>query len=218
MNERELQAKFIDFLRLEKAFPDSAIRSEVSIVDIEGKVKYQADIALIDPRRNEFIALIEIKSKREHRPLRSAVAQLLEYGRDLQKPHLPLYLISPPIENSNRVFEIDQVLPNGDVNEVYPDEFPGYDALVAGDKAASKTRMTQKVTHVADNFRTLCWILCGAVLIILALDISNIFVLNTRQLTLIAVAAGLAILPYAAKFKLLGVEFERLNGSHDNDR
>jgi hypothetical protein len=50
------------------------------------------------------------------------------------------------------------------------------------------------------------------VAIILLLVIFSVFKFSSQQLTLLGIVIGLLVIPYAAKFKLLGMEFERHNG------
>lgn len=207
MNERDLQTTLLDFLVLEKSYPREALRQGLSIGG-DGK-NYRVDIGLLDLRRNEIVGLFEVKSSRKGRPLREAVSQLLQYKRALGKNNVPAYLVFPPIETSSLDFEIVQVLDDGDTVDVYRADFPKYDTLIASDSASLKSERTRKVSTAVDRFKFVSFALAAITLLLLLLDVLNIFTATAQQLILGAVIIGLVLLPYAAKFKMLGVEFER---------
>ncbi len=209
MNERALEARVYDWLITEKSYPKDELQLEAAIDTGKQGRTYRADLAVLDSRRSEFISLIEVKRVREHKALRDAVAQLLHYRRILGKPHIPIYLFFPPIEGTKKSFEIAQVLSDGDTKEVFPNEFPSYDALVSRDKAGKKATRGTAVRSAVDTFQITCVGLSILVAIVLGLDVAGVLQLSSKQLLLGGIAAALLLLPYAAKFKMLGVEFER---------
>jgi len=213
MTENELERKFADFLVHEKGFSRDSLAWEVALSSEGGGQAYRVDLAAIDPLRNEFLALFEVKAKREPRLLREAVVQLAQYKRVLQKPQVPAYLVFPPIETSRLDFEISEVLENADTKEVYLSEFPTYAGLVSSDKAAEKVSQDKKIRSTVDEFKLMCFALAGVVTVLFLLDASDTFSITTQQLTLGGIAVFLLLLPYAAKFKMLGVEFERYGAS-----
>ena len=209
MNERNTEASVYDYLVLEKAYPKSEILLEAVIGSGSEGGACRADLAIIDSRRSEIIALIEVKGSRDHKALRSAISQLLQYRRILGKPHIPLYLFFPPLSGSGHRFDISQILPDGDTKEVFPDEFPTYDALIGGDKSGQKAARTANVRDAVDTFQLTCVLLSSVVAIMFGLDVSGVVQLTIKQLALAGVAGALLVLPFAAKLKMLGVEFER---------
>jgi hypothetical protein len=211
MSERQSEASVFEYLVLEKAYPRSELAMEVALADGPEGRRYRADLAILDSRRSEIIALIEVKGSREHKALRSAISQLLQYRRILSKPHVPLFLFFPALPGSGRRFDISQVLPDGDTKEVFPDEFPTYDALVAGDRSGGKATRTANVRSAVDMFRLTCVLLSLVAVVLFALDVGGLVQLTVKQLALAGVAAALLVLPFVAKLKMLGVEFERHN-------
>ena len=207
MNERDIQTKFLDFLVLEKSYPREALRQEL-LIGVDEK-SYRVDIALLDLKRNEIIGLFEVKSSRAARPLREAVSQLIQSKRALGKNNIPAYLIFPPIKPSSLDFQVVQVFDDGDTVDIYHADFPKYDTLIASDSASSKSEHTRKVSTAIDRFNIVSFVLAAITLIALLLDVLKIFTATAQQLILGAVVIGLILLPYAAKFKMLGVEFER---------
>lgn len=214
MEERNFEASIFDFLVFEKAYPHSEIQMEAALGSGKDGSRYRADLAILDSKRNEVIALIEAKRSRENRTLRLAVAQLMQYRRVLDKPYVPLYLFFPPIQGSGKRFEISQVLPDGDLKEIYLAEFPSYDALVSIDKSNKKSARTVAVRNTFDTFKLTCIFLSFLAAIVFGLDVFKVIELSIKQLTLAGISGALLILPFAAKFKMLGIEFER----HDQDK
>jgi hypothetical protein len=213
MVEREFEASVFDFLVFEKAYPHSEIQMEATLGSGAGGTHYRADLAILDSKRNEIIALIEAKHSREHRALRLAVGQLMQYRRVLDKPYVPLYLFFPPFQGSGKRFDISQVMPDGEMKEIYPDEFPAYDALVSIDRSNKKAARVVAVRASFDTFKVTCISLSIVAAVLLALDAFNVLQLSIKQLALAGISGALLILPFAAKFKMLGVEFERRDPS-----
>jgi hypothetical protein len=191
MEERELEASVYEYLVLEKAYPKSELLVEAVLGPGSDGKRYHADLAVLDSSRSEIIALIEVKRSRDHKALRAAISQLLHYRRVLGKAYVPIYLFFPPISGSGKQFEIAQVLPDGNTKDIYPAEFPAYGTLISGDKSTQKASRTVAVRDTYDRFQVTC--ICLAI----------------KQLTLAGISGALLILPFAAKFKMLGVEFER---------
>jgi hypothetical protein len=211
MEARAFESAVYEFLISEKAYPKSEIQVEAAIGSGGDGRSYRADLAVLDSRRSEVLALIEVKKSRDHKALRGAVSQLLHYRRLLGKPHIPLYLFFEPLPGSGRRFEISQILPDGDTSDIAPAEFPSYDALVSGDKTAKKAARSTAVRSAVDTFQVTCICLAVVVVALLGLDLSGFLQLNPKQLALAGIAGALLILPFAAKFKMLGIEFERHN-------
>lgn len=217
MEEREFEVAVHDYLITEKAYPKAGLQLEAGLgPSPDGRI-YRADLAVVDTLRNEVVALIEVKKSREHKALRTAISQLLHYRRVLGKPHIPLFLFFPPLNALARQFEITQILPDGDTKDIAPAEFPSYDALVSGDKTGRKVARSVAVRSTVDTFQLVCVGLSLVAAVVLALDVSEVFQLNPKQLILAGIAAALLVLPFAAKFKMLGVEFERHSPPQDRN-
>lgn len=209
MEERDFEALVNDYLVSDKAYPRSELQMEANLGRTPDGRTYRADLAVIDSKRNEIVALIETKESRDHKALRSAISQLLHFRRMLGKSHIPLFLFFPPLPGSGRRFDIAQVLPDGDTKEIYPAEFPSYDALVSGDRTGKKVARTAAVRSTVDTFQITCIGLSLGTAAVLGLDVAGVLQLTTKQLGLAGIAGALLVLPFAAKLKMLGIEFER---------
>jgi hypothetical protein len=209
MEERKLEASVFDFLVFDKAFPHAELQVEAAVGAGTNGKRYRADLAILDSKRNEIVALIEVKRSREPRALRLAIAQLMQYRRELNKAYVPLYLFFPPIEGSGKRFDISQILPDGSIKELYPDEFPSYDTLVSIDRSNKKTARSVAVRSTVDAFKVTCVVLSIIAALLCVMDVLDVVQMSIKQLTLAGISGALLVLPFAAKFKMLGVEFER---------
>jgi hypothetical protein len=199
-----------DFLQVEKVYPEAEILSNVTLGDNLNSI-HEVDIAIFDSRRKSILALIEVKKSFDHKILRQAVANLLHSRRVIGKPHIPLYLFFEPLANSGKKFNLVQVLSEDENKDVYPSTFPSYDSLVSLDQTSEKTAAVKAVKTAVDTFHWTCVLLSIVVSIVLGLDMANVVELSIKQLSLAGIASVLLILPFAAKLKMLGVEFERNN-------
>lgn len=180
MEERELEASVYEYLALEKTYPKSELLVEAVLGSGSDGKRYRADLAVLDSNRSEIIALIEVKRSRDNKALRSAISQLLHYRRLLGKTYIPLYLFFPPLPGSGKQFEIAQVLPDGNTKDIYPDEFPTYDALISGDKSTKKATRTVAVRDTYDRFQVTCICLAIIAAIVLVLDVSKVLQLSIK--------------------------------------
>src|SRR5690606_23431645 len=113
------------------------------------------------------------------------------------------------LAGDQRQLEIAQVLPDGDTKQIHDDDFPAYEALVSGDVTSRKANRRAKVGVTLDTFHKTCIWLAVVTGLVLIADIAGWLELTTKQLVLAGIGAALLILPFTAKLKLLGVEFER---------
>jgi hypothetical protein len=65
------------------------------------------------------------------------------------------------------------------------------------------------VRDAIDTFQLTCILLSLTVIVIFGLDVAGVVQLTVKQFALAGVAGALLVLPFAAKLKMLGVEFER---------
>lgn len=86
---------------------------------------------------------------------------------------------------------------------------PSFSSILTGDRAQNKIETKNKSNRVTDSFSFACYLLAFLIAVILVLDIAGFYEFTSQQLTLLGIFIGLLVIPYAAKFKLLGMEFER---------
>ncbi|ELO5517087.1 type I restriction enzyme HsdR N-terminal domain-containing protein [Vibrio vulnificus] len=201
MNEAEIRETLVKEL-FELGYPETSIRYEFT-VSLGRSQRRHIDVAIIDPDTNDVIAIIEVKRKYKSDALELAAKQVAAYSKML--PSAPLAFIY--VANGNEK-HIGLVSEETGKLELIP-SLPNFSALRVGDRAQQKVETKKKSNRITDSFTVICYVLAILVAIILFLDIFSIFKFSSQQLTLLGIVIGLLIIPYAAKFKLLGMEFER---------
>lgn len=200
LNEAETREHLSKELR-ELGYPESAIRYEFSVS--VGKKRRYIDVAIIDPDTNNVIAIFEVKNSNINIEKQQVAHQLQSYSKLF--PSSPLAFIYTYHDHKSHIGLLNE---EDSIIEIIPN-IPKFSTLLTGDRAQQKIENTKKSSRVADSFTTACYLLAFLVAAILVLDISNIYKFSSQQLTLLGIFIGLLVIPYAAKFKLLGMEFER---------
>lgn len=101
------------------------------------------------------------------------------------------------------------MVPDNEFERINLDEVPTFKALVTNQNATSKTKISAKRDKATLGFSILCILLAVTALALAIIDICWRPILTPERLVLLGFAAGLALLPFSAKFKALGVEWER---------
>ena len=120
------------------------------------------------------------------------------------------YLVWPG-DNPSNLFLIKQVFDKDTAKDIPQADFPEFQTLVLGETAKWKAGQDKETKKTVDSFLKICWLLAFAVGCIFVMDVNKWVDLKIEQLTLLGVAVGLAVAPFAAKFKFLGMEWERYN-------
>ena len=176
------------------------------------------DLAVVDPATNKTIAIFELKRRRDTHSIDMGIRQLKKFSQVLGDASVPTYIVFGD-ENSNR-FEIYHLEKYNAAEKgeyltrvtTVPDFQFFYNRNIR--KYLAKTENEREETY--DIFRYVCWCISFGVFVLLLFDFINILSLSTERIILIAVIIGLIIIPFAAKLKILGFEFERFNKSKDN--
>ncbi|MDO6420857.1 type I restriction enzyme HsdR N-terminal domain-containing protein [Saccharophagus degradans] len=183
-------------------YPDESIRFEFVVNSSSGQRNY-IDVAIIDPDTNDVVAIIEVKNGVKGNALSSAARQVASYAKLL--PSSPLSLVY--------VFEGDAkqigIVNESDGGVTLIQSLPSFNSLLTGGRAQNKVEAKSKSSRITDRFSIVCYLLACLVAAILALDITGTYKFSSQQLTLLGIFIGLLVIPFAAKFKLLGMEFER---------
>ena len=208
MNEIELQNKFVDYLIKNKGYSEDSLRRELILP--KGA---RADLVSLNPSDNTITAIFEFKNKTSESILKSAALQALRYKILLGGKNVPAFVITPSI-NENLEFDIYDVTDSGELEALDFNNFPTYASLLSSVKALNKAQNKTDTKDTIDKFKMMCFVFSGIIFIILILDIMKIFCLTSQQLTLLGVSIAIALIPYATKLKILGVEFERFENNN----
>ena len=200
MNEAEAVNRLLQELK-ELGYPEGSVRFEFAVKSSNGQRRY-IDVAIIDPDTNDVVAIIEVNGAKGN-ALNAAAKQVASYAKLLPSSPLSLvYVFEGEAKQIGMVNESD-----GGVTLIQ--SLPSFISLLTGGRAQNKVEAKSKSSRVTDSFSLACYLLAFLVGVILALDIAGIYKFSSQQLTLLGIFIGLLVIPYAAKFKLLGMEFER---------
>ncbi len=170
--------------------------------------RFKADIAFLDPKTDRPLALFEVRTKRDPKAVQGAVEQLRSFRTALGNVDIPLYVVVGAIPP-----EFYRVPAEGAVRGleelVQEKGLPDPGRLLTRGRAS--TQATQRVERrsTVKLFMAVCWILAAILVVVLVLDLVGTIELTPARLSLIGAIAGLVIIPFAGKLKVLGLEFER---------
>lgn len=174
MNEKQLINRFIQFLSENKGYPTESVASELSISSRNDKdVRFYVDLALLDLDSNEYIGLIEFKSKLDEKAKKNSRDQVLRYRDVLGVHSAPLFLVTPLGEESFQIHRLE----NDEVwIPISLDDFPAYKTLSSQRKAEEKIWKDQKERYVRKRKQLLSyWTLSSAILGIIVSVLSVFF-------------------------------------------
>lgn len=193
----------IDYL-IAYGYPESSLGIEWPIG------KYRADLVIVDPDTREPVAIFEVKSRRTPHSEKFGKAQIESFLKTLGNTSVPAYLVfgkdgTPPLEiqrisfgdeevqNAERIFSAESIL--------------DFTTLTKSRRNIMIAETKNERKKVVDRFFIVCWG-CG---VLIGLILLFRIPLSGLDLILIGAMIGLILLPYASKFKFLGLEFERLS-------
>lgn len=209
MKEAEIVDSFMDFLVAEKGYPKQMLRREYESKDNDSR-HYWADLVVLNPYTTGIAAVFEFKNDEKLINHSKTRELLLSMRAALRCGSIAAYLVAPSPAGVG-MFVIKQVISAGKVVEILPRDFPEYKTLVLGDTASWKAEKDFEKKEAVDSFVKICWLLAFAVACLFVLDVNKWVDLKMEQLTLLGMAVGLAVAPFAARFKFLGMEWERYN-------
>jgi len=203
MNELELRSEFVKSLANEKGFTDSSLRAELLLPK-----NARIDLVSLNTDDNTITSLFEFKSTTSNHDLKNVADQLLNYKKLLGGTNVPAYVVTPS-DGAEALFNIYAVTDSGELKFIKFSDFPSYISLISSEKALNKSTNKAETKETVDKFKLLCFAVSFITFVLLVLDIANTLRLSSGQLSLFAISIALVLIPYAAKLKILGIEFER---------
>src|SRR5215210_4832490 len=91
--EADFARFLLDFLK-EKRYPEESIVYEPTLPS-EGRRRYRPDFAIVDPERQEHLAIIELKARSDERNRQMAIVQLQAYARAVRDKAVALFGLTP---------------------------------------------------------------------------------------------------------------------------
>jgi len=203
MNELQLRSSFVQSLANEKGYTDSSLRADLLLPK-----NSRVDLVSLNTDDNTITSLFEFELTASNKTLKDAAARLLNYKKLLGGTNVPAYIVTPS-DGDEALFNIYAVTDSGETDFIKFNDFPSYISLISSEKALNKSKNKAETKETIDKFKVLCFSMSAIALVLLVLDITDILKLTSGQLSLLAISIALALIPYAAKLKILGIEFER---------
>jgi hypothetical protein len=193
-------------------YPAEALVYEPILLPIATGLPYRPDLGILDSTQNDYLAVFEVKGSGDTRTVEAAATQLASYVRALGPRPINSFLAVPG--NALGTLQFYRVGPDGKYSEVRSGDFPSYESLRTEIAASTRTAARAGLRETTDRFRHVAWSVAGGSLLLVGADvylkeIRNFSLLSAERLALLGIAAALVLIPFAAKLKAFGLEFER---------
>jgi hypothetical protein len=201
-------------------YPKDSIVYEPAFPSKDGRRVYRPDFLIIDPITKERLALIEVKGL-DRIDSKSTYRQLLTYREAIGSDTIPLFMVTPSGSN-NSMFPFDLYVfgENGELIKSDFALFPTFPALSAEEVAERKSELREKKSKVTESFEFVSRGLAGLLVALVVIDFIlvqfEITLLTTERMALLGASVALVVIPYAQKFKGLGIEWEKANKNNTN--
>ena len=215
MNEAQfhsrLEWEFADLLR-QKGYPQNSIIFEPALRADGHEEVYRPDFLIIDPHKNERLAVVEVKGSLHN--IKRTRNQLRAYARAIGNEKIPIFLVSPSNEEQAafpfqlHIFDDEENLRSVDFSF-----FPTFEALSAEETAERKSDIRNRRLETSNYFQRVSWSLAVFLLSLAAADFVcaqfGIILVTPERMALVGGAVALVVIPFAQKFKGLGIEWEK---------
>lgn len=205
-----IEKEFAEYL-VTIGYPKDSIVYEPAFLAADGRKKYRPDFLIIDPVKNERLAIIEIKASSQI-DSRNTYEQLRAYSKAVGSDKIPVFLVTP---SQDQILPFDLYIFNVDGGLIPTDFslFPTFLALTAGDTAERKDELRTEKTRTTETFQTVSWVLASILFAITIADFicaqHAVVLVTTERMALLGAVVALIVIPYAQKFKGLGIEWEK---------
>jgi len=207
--ESKIEEQFFQHL-LALGFPKSSVIYEPEFQPIGDGRRYRPDFALLDPRTNELLAIVEIKGRNDPETLLRAVQQVRRYITALRDRAVRGFVVTP---SQSGGFDFYTLGENDKPKQVPSSSFLHFDSLSSARNAENKEILAEEKKETIDQFIVVCFSAAAAAVIIAIADFIctqlGVALLTTNRMILLGIAIALVVIPYVQKFKGLGIEIER---------
>lgn len=208
--ESQIEQQFFNYLS-ELGFPKSSVVYEPVFLPIGDGRRYRPDFALLDPKTNEPLAIIEIKGRNDQVTLSHATQQVQQYIASLRDKGVRGFVVTPA--KSGGGFDFYTPGENGIPKLVPSASLLQFESLSSARIAEKKEMLTEEKREATDQFLIVCFTAAAFAVLVVAADFAcshyGITLLTNERLVLIVAAFILLVIPYVQKFKGLGIEFDR---------
>ncbi len=208
--ESQIEQQFFQHLS-ELGFPKSSVIYEPVLQPIGDGRKYRPDFALLDPKTNEPLAIVEIKGRSDPATLSRATQQVRQYISTLRDRAVRGFVVTPA--QSGIGFDFYTPGEDGEPKQVPSSFFLQFEALSSARIAEKKEMLAEEKKETTDRFLVVCFSAAAFAVAVAIADFvcsrNGITVLTTERMALIGAAIALVVIPYVQKFKGLGIEIDR---------
>lgn len=211
--DKDLLTSLIGFLQAH-GYPENSFVMEYPIGG-----SYRADLAVVDPDTNKAIALFELKRRMTSESFKMALRQFETYTKSLGDEEIPIYFVfgkkgDPPFQLY--YFKKENF---GDIENqpIEIKEVPTFSIFRSSKISKAISDAAEKQEKTLTYYQIICWLAAFLFTILLMLDFLEKVNITPERLALIGVIAGLIIIPFSRKLKILGFEFERLKKKKEED-
>ena len=210
--ESQIEQQFFQHLS-ELGFSKSSVVYEPAFQAIGSGRKYRPDFALLDPKTNELLAIIEIKGQSDPETLFRATQQVQQYVVALRDKVVRGFVVTPG--QSGEGFNFYTLGEDGKPKQVPSSSFLQFESLSSARIAEKKEMLEKEKEETTDQFVVVCYVAAVFVVAVAAVDFIcsryAMTLLTTERTALVGAAIALVLIPYAQKLKGFGLEFERVN-------
>ncbi|MNF63146.1 hypothetical protein D3C85_773060 [compost metagenome] len=217
--DRELEKHFFEYL-ISIGYPRNSIIYQPAIHPVQNMMCYRPSFALIDPKKNEHIAIIEVKECKIGGGS-SIYKNMRDYSKAVGSDSIPVYIISTDYSDASP-FLLHSLDDKGEIITIDHSLFPSFEALSAKESTDRKVDLRIRREYISDKFRKICWVASSLFFILVALDFFlkefyDIGLLTAERISLLGGALALIVIPFAQKFKGLGIEWEKIVNSNESE-
>ena len=217
--DRQLEKEFFDYL-LSIGYPKESIIYQPATHPVQSMKCYRPSFALINPENEEYLGIIEIKESRIADG-KNIYRNMSDYCKVIAKKSLPVYIVSTS-EDEDAPFILNSFDETGCINAIDHHLFPEFKTLSVKESTDRKSDLRTRSANVSDKFRSVCW-LASFILFSLAIsdvvfkELYDVTLLTAERLSILGGALALIVIPFAQKFKGLGIEWEKSTAGNKSE-
>lgn len=217
---RELEKLFFEHL-ISIGYPRESIIYQPAAHPVQSMLCYSPSFALIDPKKNEHIAIIEVKEASIGNGS-FMYKNMNDYRKAVGNDSIPVYIVSTDHSNASS-FLLHSFDEKGEIKTIDNSLFPSFEALSAQESTDRKADLRVRREEIGNRFRKVCWFTSSIFFILAASDfflkeIYDIDLLTAERISLLGCTLALIVIPFAQKFKGLGIEWEKVVNSNESEQ
>ena len=212
----QLESKFFEYL-LARGYSRDSITFEPRL-----GTNFRPDFAVNDPSIGLRLAYFEVRGLMDDATRNRSLQQLRRYATEAREVGASFYVVTPAKEPTDtEPFDFLFVNDKSELEALPRELFPTYRSLSSDVIATRKVQVETSRERTKDTFQIVCWVIAVVVIVLgiadFVCDQKTIELVDTTRITLLGIAVALIVIPFAQKFKILGVEYERLDKARDRD-